>query len=84
MRIIGGGWYGYYSCAPDVSTSMTQLICKGLDLVCFEIICRPTARDNAKDGWCPARGMGGFISVLSLLQKQPKKPDSKIGLKFSL
>ena len=37
MRTIRGGWYGYYSCAPDVGTSMTQLIRKGLDLVCFEI-----------------------------------------------
>ena len=39
MRIIRGGWYGYCSCAPDVS--MTQLICEGLDLVCFEIIVVP-------------------------------------------
>ena len=37
MRTIRGGWYGYYSCAPDVGTSMTQLIRKGLDLVFFEI-----------------------------------------------
>ena len=39
MRIIRGGWYGYCSCAPDLS--MTQLTREGLDLVCFEIIVVP-------------------------------------------
>ena len=39
MRIIRRGWYGYCSCAPDIT--IAQLIRGDLDLVCFEIIIVP-------------------------------------------